>query len=683
MKSIIIFTLSVQLCFANDFTPEISMIRQINKSLYAIPKIGDRLNCGEQIETSGECSKVLSDYIENVESQGLFKLFIEDSPREMCSGVVLNDDFFTEPSKLDNYFQKYTSNLVPSFFQTNSGCLSNDKIGLTGIRDQRDLISYYYYANMRILNDSILSLNSLAALDKSLGRPILSDVDCKELGEVGEYCNFLKKCPNTGKDDLDSLVVESSLALDVVASLKDKTSEEEIEQIEIGLERLYPWLNGKEFKKSLMEKDDKYTVQSIKTGLKNQFEVSRKKTLERLRKHKKLSGCVNANTLDCDNFQQDLNELVEHTPISDFESVPGLIARSYENRQSCINNQTVYRDSANASINDLLIGSGLTIATMGLGSIAVGSGHLFKSALLSSRVTSTSVRAAPYVKSGAKVLGASIAGSMAIKGINDAISNCDKYLNHLEYITNISPPNESFCPMKSSDPHMQVMADYKSCIIESALVSIDFIPGVSLKVPEFMKKIRLSRSEETYNQILSDDVLMQIDPDNMKLRSLREEYELEEVGDSMMNLGTRKNGKGELVRSRTFYIKTDKRREPYRAFIKDGKLYASNGKLFNSSTTMLDKEFTLRTTFVIDKNGRLFLHPKPDVGRIHHSTIVGGEDVLSAGELIVKDGVVLEIFNRSGHYKPEDVHFYQGIYLMMKEGLDFSKLKKYPDPNVR
>ncbi|MCO4755289.1 MAG: hypothetical protein KC478_12460, partial [Bacteriovoracaceae bacterium] len=79
--------------------------------------------------------------------------------------------------------------------------------------------------------------------------------------------------------------------------------------------------------------------------------------------------------------------------------------------------------------------------------------------------------------------------------------------------------------------------------------------------------------------------------------------------------------------------------------------------------------------FVMDKKGNLYFHSNPEPGRFHHSSFLAGEDVLSAGQLKVKDGRVLYIDNISGHYKPGQVHAYQGLYKLLKEGVDFSQAK--------
>lgn len=681
MKSVISSLLCIQLIFASTPESEVSMLRQINLNLQSFAKVGEQANCLNTEVSKNECSQVLERNLEDITSQGFFKLLVDDNPQEMCSGVQLTDDFFTDASKLDQHYQKYTNHLVPSFFETNAGCLSENKIGLTSLKDQQNIISYYYYANMRIANDAILTLNSMANTDMKLGKAILEDVNCSDLANMKSYCEKLKSCPDSKEMNLNRDVVDTAMALEIIEKLDGKISDDQNERIKIGLENLYPWIDGKEFQSKFKKEKEQLDPKNIELAISEQLIASRKLTKERLKKHSKLSKCLNSNSNECEDFHSELSDLVEHGPVSGQDTAAGLIARSYEQRQSCIHKQRDYRDGANSSVNDFLITSGLTIATMGLGTVAVGGGHLLRSSVFGKNLGAASIRSAPHVKNGAKILGVTIAGGMVATGVTDAAINCNEYLSHLSLITQMSPQESSFCPKESDDPHFQIMADYKSCLIEGALTSIDFIPGVSFKVPEFIKNLKSNPKSDLYNEFLAEDVLYNMDPDNMQLRSMRKEYVGEEKGLMPVVLRERVDANGNTVPGKTYYLKTDKRREPYRGFIRDGKLYDSKGDLFSSNLSE-DGE-VLRSNFVIDKNGNLFLHPRPEAGKIHHSTLVAGEDVFSAGELVVKDGVVLEIINRSGHYKPDEVHFYQGIYLMMKNGLDFSKLEYYPDPTRR
>ena len=56
--------------------------------------------------------------------------------------------------------------------------------------------------------------------------------------------------------------------------------------------------------------------------------------------------------------------------------------------------------------------------------------------------------------------------------------------------------------------------------------------------------------------------------------------------------------------------------------------------------------------WVMDLKGNLYVVPKQFPGKFNHSSIMAGGDVLCAGEIIVKNGKITHINNRSGHYRP-------------------------------
>ena len=104
-----------------------------------------------------------------------------------------------------------------------------------------------------------------------------------------------------------------------------------------------------------------------------------------------------------------------------------------------------------------------------------------------------------------------------------------------------------------------------------------------------------------------------------------------------------------------------KQRDPYRVGFRDGKLVRpkkrSDGTwelepLDTSASKIRDDLGGGKGLYVVDTQGNFYvaMHEKP--GRFHHSTLVGGEPVLAAGEIVVRNGKVVEISNASGHYKP-------------------------------
>jgi hypothetical protein len=59
---------------------------------------------------------------------------------------------------------------------------------------------------------------------------------------------------------------------------------------------------------------------------------------------------------------------------------------------------------------------------------------------------------------------------------------------------------------------------------------------------------------------------------------------------------------------------------------------------------------------------------------VHHSTPVAGRAVAGAGVIKVQNGVIVEINDESGHYKPEGEYLWQTIEWLAAQGMDVSKI---------
>ncbi len=75
----------------------------------------------------------------------------------------------------------------------------------------------------------------------------------------------------------------------------------------------------------------------------------------------------------------------------------------------------------------------------------------------------------------------------------------------------------------------------------------------------------------------------------------------------------------------------------------DGKLvYANSGKPVNSPYG--------EAIYVMDEHGNFYVHENPEVGRIHHSSLAGGNDPVAAGHITAEDGKVTDLNEQTGHY---------------------------------
>jgi hypothetical protein len=114
-------------------------------------------------------------------------------------------------------------------------------------------------------------------------------------------------------------------------------------------------------------------------------------------------------------------------------------------------------------------------------------------------------------------------------------------------------------------------------------------------------------------------------------------------------------------------------RQDYRVTIHDGHLYDAHGDLFDTSGGV--SAFANnggRAIFVMDKDGNIFASTYQRVGDFHHSSFFSGQEVAAAGELVVKDGKIEIVTDRSGHYLPERSRTQQMLDQLTSQGIDMT-----------
>jgi len=80
-----------------------------------------------------------------------------------------------------------------------------------------------------------------------------------------------------------------------------------------------------------------------------------------------------------------------------------------------------------------------------------------------------------------------------------------------------------------------------------------------------------------------------------------------------------------------------------------------------------------KVMFVMDSSGKIYAG-KQRVMEFHHSSFLAGEEVASAGELMVFDGEILSHSRKSGHYKPTPEQHEQFVSELKFSGIDLSNI---------
>ncbi|WP_452598021.1 hypothetical protein [Pontimicrobium sp. MEBiC01747] len=111
----------------------------------------------------------------------------------------------------------------------------------------------------------------------------------------------------------------------------------------------------------------------------------------------------------------------------------------------------------------------------------------------------------------------------------------------------------------------------------------------------------------------------------------------------------------------------------HEVFIKEGRLFDYNGKLFDSLN--IENRFNNgKAIFVMDEFGRVFASTNNKPLYFHHSSFLSGKDVTMAGEIEVISGTIISISNNSGHYRPKED--------LLRQFVDFLEKSKVKTENI-
>jgi len=116
------------------------------------------------------------------------------------------------------------------------------------------------------------------------------------------------------------------------------------------------------------------------------------------------------------------------------------------------------------------------------------------------------------------------------------------------------------------------------------------------------------------------------------------------------------------------YVSDEVDREAYRVHVSEGRLLDFEGKQIG------DKDYEQRYIFVMDPAGNIYAS-KLIVGVFHHSSFLAGAPVAAAGELRFKNGKLIAIINKSGHYKPSPDQLNQFVDRLKLQNVDISSVE--------
>ncbi len=100
-------------------------------------------------------------------------------------------------------------------------------------------------------------------------------------------------------------------------------------------------------------------------------------------------------------------------------------------------------------------------------------------------------------------------------------------------------------------------------------------------------------------------------------------------------------------------------------------LESSQPRLFSSYTNT-------PAIYVITKDGRLLISQFSRHEHFVHASLVAGEEVLAAGEVVVVDGKITALNLESGHYRPGYERFAFVREFLNRKGIDTSHIRMSP-----
>lgn len=105
-----------------------------------------------------------------------------------------------------------------------------------------------------------------------------------------------------------------------------------------------------------------------------------------------------------------------------------------------------------------------------------------------------------------------------------------------------------------------------------------------------------------------------------------------------------------------------------------------NGYFVNAKGEKIDSTFDAESLsfeeslIVVSKSYHIYVYPRDERGRIHHSSILSGADVMFAGMVAFSDGRIRVLTDRSGHYAPPPEYTRWFVRLLWRMGVDLSGL---------
>ncbi|KAM2568365.1 hypothetical protein TB2_008609 [Malus domestica] len=114
-------------------------------------------------------------------------------------------------------------------------------------------------------------------------------------------------------------------------------------------------------------------------------------------------------------------------------------------------------------------------------------------------------------------------------------------------------------------------------------------------------------------------------------------------------------------------------REAYEVVVQDGKFMYKQSENFLDTSEPKDTKWI----FVLSTSKTLYVGQKSK-GTFQHSSFLAGGATLSAGRLVVEQGILKSVWPHSGHYLPTEENFQEFIMFLMEHDVDLTNVNRSP-----
>ncbi|XP_075637236.1 IQ domain-containing protein IQM6-like isoform X1 [Castanea sativa] len=120
-------------------------------------------------------------------------------------------------------------------------------------------------------------------------------------------------------------------------------------------------------------------------------------------------------------------------------------------------------------------------------------------------------------------------------------------------------------------------------------------------------------------------------------------------------------------------------RKAYEVVVQDGKLvYKQSGEYLHTEGEPKDAKWI----FVLSTSKTLYIGLK-NKDTFQHSSFLAGGATLSAGRLVVEDGILKAVWPHSGHYRPTEGNFQELMSFLKKHHVDLTNVKATEKAQVK